>query len=324
MNKAASHEYTNHEEKKQINNKNKILINRILEINKGKYKSAIPKPIQFENDIINRSKSLVSNYKKMEHNRIEQENNKLANRILYIQSSLNKEKMCNDVQKLEKCRKFFKRPSIDNDYMNEFPLPTATKPTKKKKGSKTKHNQMPMEKLPLFYSGPRKKRPKTKMSSSIHLKSIQDRTCRTVDNRLFDSIYEEDDYTHSVRIRIQSGLFQGEFVKSRLLYDNRTMNANLIISDNDNDLYFNIKRAEDKQAKLDFKGPCPVIERQDIKLELAVCKNSMAKEIRTQDDEILIIPFDCFPEKIETQAIQLEDDRFVQLDIEITRFNNDS
>lgn len=37
MNKAASHEYTNHEEKKQINNKNKILINRILEINKGKY-----------------------------------------------------------------------------------------------------------------------------------------------------------------------------------------------------------------------------------------------------------------------------------------------
>lgn len=113
---------------------------------------------------------------------------------------------------------------------------------------------MPMEKLPLFYSGPRKKRPKTKMSSSIHLKSIQDRTCRTVDNRvnpfcliekLFDSIYEEDDYTHSVRIRIQSGLFQGEFVKSRLLYDNRTMNANLIISDNDNDLYFNIKRAED-------------------------------------------------------------------------------
>lgn len=45
---------------------------------------------------------------------------------------------------------------------------------------------------------------------------------------------------------------------------------------------------EKKQAKLDFKGPCPVIERQDIKLELAVCKNSMAKEIRTQDGTVFV------------------------------------
>ena len=50
----------------------------------------------FENEIVNKTKSVLSSNKRNELLRIETENNKLANRILFVQSSLTRERFQKD------------------------------------------------------------------------------------------------------------------------------------------------------------------------------------------------------------------------------------
>ena len=95
-NRITARNYNSTQYKNKISNENNVLIDRLLSIDRGKYKCAIPKMNLFENEIVNKTKSVLSSNKRNELLRIETENNKLANRILFVQSSLTRDRFQKD------------------------------------------------------------------------------------------------------------------------------------------------------------------------------------------------------------------------------------
>ena len=328
-NKMAAHDYNVTQYKNKISTENKVLIDRLLSINRGKYKCAIPKINIFENEIVNRTKSLLNSNKRHELLRIETENNKLANRILFVQSSLSKEKFAKDDRRNETYRKFFRRPSIDNNYMKHHPssveqikkaqifqdLPKSYKkikflrPLNKTINENMHHNNDDTIKNSRSVS---KKKKKCKRSTAI---GSQRHESKQIFKRSFDGTKSNfkkaqndstEKNTHEIQLQFTNdcGLKPHDSILIRMLYYTDFIEKTFVFD-----------KEGFKENLICFSVNNNIGKNENAKLELSMV-NSEGTILKTKDDEILII--NILPKSYE-QSMQFIDGKIIRFNVNVTK-----